>query len=305
MKIAVTGGTGFLGHYIIQRLVESGHEIRAWFRPESPRGPSPDLGDGVEWIPGNLTDSPSMDRLVESCDALVHAALWRPGRGFRNAEGDVVEFARINIIGSLQLFEAARRANLAKTVFVSTCAVHEVILEDRPLDEAHPLWPLTHYGAHKAAIEKFVHSYGLGQGVDICAIRPTGIYGIANPVEQSKWYDLVSRVARGERVETSGGGKEVHASDVARGIEVLLNADSVTAGQAYACYDRYVSHFEVAMLAKELSGSSAEIIGEVKRPKHEIVTDKIRQLGMTFGGEALLRSTIAELVRLAQANQGQ
>lgn len=302
MKIAVTGGTGFLGRYIISRLSESGHQIRAWYRPESPRGPANDLPGDIEWIPGDLTDPSSMDRLVESCDGVVHAALWRPGRGFRNAEGDVVEFARINIIGSLQLFEAARRADLSKTVFVSTCAVHEVILDDRPLDEAHPLWPLTHYGAHKAAIEKFVHSYGLGQGMDICAIRPTGIYGVAHPVQQSKWFDLVSRVVRGERVETSGGGKEVHAADVARGIEILLNADRVTAGQAYACYDRYISQFEVATLAKELSDSPAEIVGEPKRPKHEIVTEKIRRLGMTFGGEERLRSTIAELVHFVQNN---
>ncbi len=53
---------------------------------------------------------------------------------------------------------------MPRFVFISTCAVHDVILADRPLDEAHPLWPKSHYGAHKAALEKFVHSYGLGQG---------------------------------------------------------------------------------------------------------------------------------------------
>jgi nucleoside-diphosphate-sugar epimerase len=49
--------------------------------------------------------------------------------------------------------------------------VHDVILQDRPLDEAHPLWPKSHYGAHKAAIEKFVHSFGLGEGYAICSLR--------------------------------------------------------------------------------------------------------------------------------------
>ncbi len=71
----------------------------------------------------------------------------------------------VNLLGTLELIEASIAAGVKRFIFVSTCAVHEKILDDRPLDEAHPLWPLTHYGAHKAAIEKFVHSYGYGQGL--------------------------------------------------------------------------------------------------------------------------------------------
>src|SRR5207237_5948974 len=115
-------------------------------------------------------------------------------------------------------------------VFISTCAVHELILDDRPLDEAHPLWPTRHYGAHKAALEAFVHSYGLGQGWPICALRPTGIYGLAHPAQSSRWYDLVGQVLHGEPVASPSGGKEVHAADVARAVELSLDsvAGSVT-----------------------------------------------------------------------------
>jgi hypothetical protein len=49
-------------------------------------------------------------------------------------------------------------------------------------------------------------------------------------------------------------------------------------------------------LAKQLSGSNSQIIGEPIQPKHQIVTDKIRALGMQFGGEALLKKTVAELI---------
>jgi len=52
----------------------------------------------------------------------------------------------------------------------------------------------------------------------------------------------------------------------------------------------------VAMLAKEVSGSTSQIVGESKQPKHQIVTDKIRALGMEFGGDELLRETVAQLV---------
>src|SRR5690606_1214457 len=118
-------------------------------------------------------------------------------------------------------------------VFISTCAVHDTILNDRTLDETHPLWPHSHYGAHKAAIEKFVHSYGLGQGFPICALRPTGVYGVNHPVEASKWFDLVRSVVRGETVTCNRGGKEVHAADVAKAAHLLLHApaEAIT-GQA-------------------------------------------------------------------------
>ena len=136
--------------------------------------------------------------------------------GFRGAEGDLIEFVQKNVVGTLELIEAARRADVGRFVFISTCAVHEKILDDRPLDEAHPLWATSHYGAYKAAVEKFVHSYGLGHGYPICALRPTGVYGAARPIQNSKWHDLVSAVVRGETVQCSRGGKEVHAADVAK-----------------------------------------------------------------------------------------
>jgi nucleoside-diphosphate-sugar epimerase len=88
----------------------------------------------------------------------------------------VIEFVQKNVVGTLMLIEAARRVGVSRFVFISTCAVHEKILDDRPLDEAHPLRATSHYGAHKAAIEKFVHSYGLGDGYPICALRPTGVF---------------------------------------------------------------------------------------------------------------------------------
>ncbi|RMF78512.1 MAG: SDR family oxidoreductase, partial [Planctomycetota bacterium] len=235
--------------------------------------------------------------LVAECDAVVHSALYRPGAGFRGAEGAIDRFVELNVVGTLRLIEAARAAGVPRFVFISTCAVHERILDDRPLDEAHPLWPRSHYGAHKAAIEKFVHSYGLGAGYTICALRPTGIYGLAHPVSDSKWFDLVRRVKAGERVTVERGGKEVHAADVARAVRLLLDApaERIT-GEAFNCYDRYVSEYDIATITKELSGSSAEIVGEQRRPQHEIETGKLRSLGFEFGGEPLLRATVRELL---------
>lgn len=293
MKIAVTGASGFVGTELVGQLVNSGSQLKCWHRPSSDLSRLNDFD--VQWVAGELGERASCEELVRGCDAVVHSGLWRSGMSFQANESDVVEYARVNILGTLELIESAIAAGVKKFVFVSTCAVHDHILDDRPLDEAHPLWPNSHYGAHKAAVEKFVHSYGLGTEFPICALRPTGIYGVANPPERSKWFDLVQKVKDGKPVEVKRGGKEVHVSDVAKAIQVLLGNDSV-AGQAYSCYDRYISEFDVATMAKEICGSNSEIIGEQKRPKHEIDSSKIRSLGMEFGGEVLLRDTLMKML---------
>jgi nucleoside-diphosphate-sugar epimerase len=298
MQIAVTGATGFLGRYLVRHLAQQGHQLRCWYRPDSDRS---GLGDQrIEWLPGSLGDPRAAASLVEGVDAVVHAALqWERIGGFRSGGRDNIEiFLEANLMGSLRLFQAAFAVGVPRFVFISTCAVHEVILDDRGLDEAHPLWPTSHYGAHKAALEKFVHSYGLGQGWPICALRPTGIYGLAHPARASRYFDLVGQVLCGEPISSARGGKEVHAVDVARAVEILLLADSKRiAGQAFNCCDRYIAEQEVARIARELTGSASTIADLNRGPKHQILTQKLRALGMVFGGEAILRQTVGELVQ--------
>lgn len=294
MNIAVTGATGFLGRYIVNRLTAAGHRCRCWHRTDSNRGGF-NHPKQIDWVEGQLGDAKSAGQVVEQVDAVIHSALHHPGGGFRGGEGDILEFVNNNVTGTIRLIEEAKRASVPRFVFISTCAVHEIILEDRALDEAHPLWPLTHYGAHKAAIEKFIHSYGLGQGYDICSLRPTGIYGLTHPPQNSKWYSLVHAVKNGETITSPSGGKEVHADDVAKACELLLTADGV-AGQAYNCYDMYIATREVAEIAKELTSSDARIAGENKGPKHQIDTSKIKALGMTFVGRTGLIDTVKQLL---------
>jgi len=300
MLIAVTGATGFLGRYLVRNLVYGGHRLRCWYRPTSDRTGFDDVNPHIDWLPGDLADPKAAALLVRGVDAVVHSGLqWQRQGGSRfSGHDNQYPFLEANLMGSLRLFQEAHSAGVPRFVFISTCAVHEVILPDRPLDETHPLWPTSHYGAHKAALEKFVHSYGLGHGWAICALRPTGIYGLAHPAGASRWFDLVGQVIRGEAVASAKGGKEVHAADVAKAVDLLLKADAkVIAGQAFNCYDRYISEQEVARIAKELSGSKSTIADLNRGPKNQIVTTKLRGLGMAFGGESLLRQTVAELVK--------
>jgi nucleoside-diphosphate-sugar epimerase len=295
MHVAVTGATGFLGRYVVSRLAERGHSMRCWYRMSSDRSGFESVGKSIEWVPGSLRDRGSESALLQGCDAVVHAALDRPGAGFIGAEGDLLPFAETNLLGSLRLFQAAEQAGIGRFVFVSTCAVYDTILGDRPLDEAHPLWPGSHYGAHKAALEAFVHSFGK-LGLPICALRPTGIYGLARPLERSKWHDLVRGLVAGREVVCRRGGKEVHAADVARSVALLLDAPTEQIrGQSYNCYDLYVSEHDVASIARE-AGATGRILGEETSPKHQIETSRLRALGMSFGGRPQLEDYVRALV---------
>lgn len=290
--VAITGATGFLGHYLMRRLSPH-YRLKCWTRSSQPSA------ENREWVQGELGDQDSVDTLLEDADYVVHAALFRGGGGFTTFEGDLDQFLRKNLLGSLQLFQSAYEKNVDRFVFISTCAVHDKILSDRLLDETHPLWPKSHYGAHKAALEKFVHSYGLGKDFPICALRPTGIYGVAEKPADSKWFDLIAAVKRGDTVECKRGGKEVHAADVARAVELLLEAPpEPIRGESFNCYDSYISEFEVAEIAKRLSGSSARIVGERSAPKNQISRKKLESLGMSFGGISLLEETVKQLLGL-------
>ncbi len=292
MKIAITGGTGFVGRYIVNHLVDEGHSVRTWVRPESDKGGFRDVDNGrLEFIEGQLDNPDAGKQLVDGVEGVVHAAL--------NRTPDPAGYVEHNVLPSVRLMQQAQAAGVDRFVFISTCAVHDVILEDRELDEAHPLWPFSTYGAHKAAIEKFVHSMGLpargNEGWNICALRPSGVYGMRRPASKTKWHKIVSDVKAGEPINVTGGGKEVHAVDVAKSVGILLTAQGV-AGQSYNCCDQYISYYDVASIAKELSDSKSEINSEQKRPKNQISTKKIEALGMKFGGDAILRDTIQQLL---------
>ena len=301
MRIAVTGATGFLGRYLVENLLADGAQLRCWARTARGAATARFTHPNLEWIPGELACSTSTRRLVEGCDALVHAALDRPGSAFQGQEGNIIEFVEKNLIGTLQLIEAARVSRVSRCIIISTCAVHDRILDDRPLDETHPLWATSHYGACKGAIEKFVHSYGYGHGYPICALRPTGIYGLAQPAEKSKWFRLIRAIVENEPVVCRRGGKEVHAADVAKAVGILLHADSI-AGECFNCYDRYVSEFDVAQIAQGLVHSRSTIDGQPMAPRHQIETRKLRDLGMAFGGEDRLVATVRELVDAVHRN---
>src|SRR5262249_44012519 len=122
MRIAITGATGFVGRYLVRHLADAGHQLRCWYRPGSDRSGFEERAGSIEWLPGSLGDERAARELVQGADALVHAAVqWEgPRNRGRGSHGDASVFFGVNLLGSLQLFQAA----FAWLLGLATCAWH-------------------------------------------------------------------------------------------------------------------------------------------------------------------------------------
>jgi nucleoside-diphosphate-sugar epimerase len=146
MRLAITGGTGFVGRRLIDLALERGHEIQALTRRPQDSRP------GVDWIMGDLEDRDALESLVTESDAAIHVA------GVINAP-DAAGFQRGNVDGTLAMLAAATAAGTRRFVHVSSLAAREP--------------KLSQYGASKARAEELVE----GSGLDWVIVRPPGVYG--------------------------------------------------------------------------------------------------------------------------------
>ena len=146
MRLAITGGTGFVGRRLIDLALERGHDVQALTRrPQETRA-------GIDWIEGSLDDRDPLERLVTQSDAVIHVA------GVINAP-DAAGFERGNVDGTLAMLAAATAAGTRRFVHVSSLAAREP--------------KLSQYGASKARAEDLV----AGSGLDWVIVRPPGVYG--------------------------------------------------------------------------------------------------------------------------------
>jgi len=146
MKLAITGGTGFVGSHLLDAALAAGHRIAALTRRDQPER------EGIEWVAGDLQDREALRRLVDGADAVIHVA------GTISAPS-AAEFEKGNVTGTLAMLAAATAGGVQRFVHVSSLAAREP--------------KLSLYGASKAKAEELVHSSGL----DWAIVRPPAVYG--------------------------------------------------------------------------------------------------------------------------------
>jgi nucleoside-diphosphate-sugar epimerase len=146
MKLAVTGGTGFVGAHLLDVALGAGHDVKALTRRDQP------ARDGLEWIAGDLNDRDALEKLVDGVDAVIHVA------GVISAP-TAAAFEFGNVAGTLSMLAAATAGGVRRFVHVSSLAAREP--------------KLSLYGASKHKAEELVHSSGL----DWVIARPPAVYG--------------------------------------------------------------------------------------------------------------------------------
>src|SRR5688572_11705992 len=251
MLIALTGASGFLGHYTAAALRRKGHRVRALVRSAARRSQDEPTVD--EWQVGDQYDPAAQSELVAGVDVVIQAAIdWAALN-----QGPIANFER-NVLGSLRLLEAARRAGVRQFLFVSSLDVYHEILSDRSLDETHPTWPASIYGAYKAAVELHLKAYHATHAMNTSAWRPATMYGLNPQLQKSLWFDLVKTIRAGGEVSTDEDGMLVHVEDVAEALALAVGDKSV-AGQFYNLVDFGLEWQEVAEIIRELTGSAAII----------------------------------------------
>ncbi len=168
-KILVTGGTGFLGHSLLPLLVAEGYHVRAVTRqPEAHPWLQP---LGVETIIGDVEDEALIQRAVEDCEYVVHAAARFSFWGKRE------QFEHTNVRGAANVMRAAAAVGVKKFVHISTVVVVGNPLPDRIVDETHPTNPLDPYQRSKLQGEHLALEYHRDHQLPVVILRPGAFYG--------------------------------------------------------------------------------------------------------------------------------
>ena len=302
MKVAVTGATGIIGRFVVARLQAEGVATRALVRASSDCGGLP--GD-VQYVLGDMTDADSLTTLVDDVDAVVHCAYAHaPGR-YRGGEAeDRFAFWRTNLLAGVELMERARLAGVKRLVLLSSRAVfgRDTPAADWVDDETRPV-PDTHYGALKLALEAHASAFSSTDGVCYASLRPTGVYGITQPVENSKWFDLARAIVNGAALPPARRATEVHGVDVASAVWTMLTAPAeAVAGRTYNCSDLMIDTGDVMeRLAHEL-GVAAELPEPApNHVQHPMRSTALQALGWQPGGEKRLAGTISELAEIVRS----
>ncbi|MCT8266440.1 NAD(P)-dependent oxidoreductase [Afifella sp. JA880] len=320
--VLVTGGTGYVGQLIARHLVGHGFRIRLASRQRPPEGR---FSFPFEWVPFELDPQADFGAAIADVDHVVHAAFQHVEGRYRGGEGDDVEgFYRANRDASLRFLTEAKAAGVKRAVFLSSRAVYGSL--EGPLDETMVPEPDTHYGHVKLAVERGLRKLCLDPpetfaplavpavtpampsvGFAGASLRVTGVYGLVEPLERTKWMSIARQILDGTLEIAPRVATEVHGEDVGQAVALLLDAPAEMAtGQIYNCSDLLLSNREIVAALREAlarPGSLPERGDE--RSVAIMCCDRLRRLGWQPGGRAHFAGTIDALAGVcgAEANE--
>lgn len=267
MRVLITGGYGFIGAWIIRNLLTRGAEVWVYDLREDPRRlrlilPAEQV-QKVHFVPGDVTDVGTLQRTIISHDIthVIHLA----GLQVPTCRADPILGAKVNVIGTLAVFEAIRQSDgqVKRLVYASSAAVFGPpdAYPPGPLADDVLLVPSTHYGVFKCCNEGNARIYYRDHGITSIGLRPWTVYGVGRDLGMtSEPTKAIKSVALGRPYHISYGGSQdfQYVDDVARIFVQCLEAPYHGAqsfnirGQVADMTTFYRTLCEVEPLAKEL-----------------------------------------------------
>lgn len=229
--VLVTGGIGFIGSHLCRQLVEEGDDVIIYDNFSQgnldllKKLRMPDIADRVRFIKGDITDFDHVLKTLRGndIDGIIHtaaitfipAAIENPAMAFR-----------VNTLGSFNLLEASRVADIGKFVYISTTSTYGDF-KYTPADEEHPLDPKDIYGATKAAADRIAMSYYRTYNLPVSVIRTSSVYGPGD-LEKRVTKNFIENALQGTPMELQGGGAQrrdfSYVKDVANGMVLALKS---------------------------------------------------------------------------------
>ena len=213
MICLVTGGAGFIGSHVCERLLKLGHavwafdDLNAFYSVDLKRGNLRDLqalARPFEFVQGDLTDRASLDELFASVkfDQVIHLAARA---GVRPSLEEPALYQRVNVEGTVNLLEAARHRGVKKFIVASSSSVYGVNSKV-PFSETDAIaTPISPYAASKLACEALGHVYHHVYGFDVAMLRFFTVYGPRQRPDLAI-YKFARLITRGEPIPVFGDG---------------------------------------------------------------------------------------------------
>ena len=179
MKVLVTGADGFIGSHLVERLVAEGVSVKAlaYYNSFSSWGWLDTVDKSVmrkvEVTVGDIRDASYVDRITAGCTHILHlAALIGIPYSYQAAES----YVQTNVLGTLNVLEAARRHSVSQIICTSTSETYGSA-QYVPIDESHPLVAQSPYAATKISADHLAMSYFRSFGLPVTIIRPFNTFG--------------------------------------------------------------------------------------------------------------------------------
>ncbi len=174
-NVLVTGGAGFIGSHVVEACLEAGDSV--WVVDNLASGLVEDISTGAVFCEGDIADAGFMRRVVDEASPVVIHHLAAQS-SVTHSLADPLLDARVNVLGTLSVLEAARSmGSMPRVVYAATGGACYGDPEEEIVDENCPLAPASHYGMSKVSGERHLAFYGAHFGLPVVSLRLANVYG--------------------------------------------------------------------------------------------------------------------------------